>query len=227
MNADAHREGFRILRSDPALLAMELLWRWSFGLGLLALLFVAYAHLRQVVFLSDADQMALNWPGSFRLGRCRRDLLAEAMPLLLRTARRRSSAWRAVLWIAAATLGRGIITRVMVRRFAADYGLPIAPDAPRWSSFATSQVCSRADAADSRHRLSGRHMDRRAGQLERSRTSSPPRSSSSLRSLPPACSGAMSTGCFRWRRSSSCATRSRHWIQWSQPSPLSAATACA
>ncbi len=59
----------------------------------------------------------------------------ERMPLLLRTFAQ-LSAVAAVLWIAAATLGRGIITRIIVRRFAANYDLTIAPDAPRWASFA-------------------------------------------------------------------------------------------
>ena len=60
MNADAHGEGFRIVRSDSTLLPLELLWRWSFGLGLMALLFFAYAHLRQAILISDADEAAFS-----------------------------------------------------------------------------------------------------------------------------------------------------------------------
>jgi hypothetical protein len=136
MTANANREGFRILRSDPALLAMELLWRWSFGLALLALSFMAYAHLRQAVFLSDADEMALNRQDPFAVASAAARLISEALPLLLRTLASVSTL-AAVVWIAAAALGRGIITRLMVRSFASSYGLRIAPDAPRWSSFAT------------------------------------------------------------------------------------------
>jgi hypothetical protein len=135
MTANANREGFRILRSDPALLAMELLWRWSFGLALLALLFMAYAHLRQAVFLSDADEMALNGQDPFAVASAAAGLITQALPLMLRTLAQVSSI-AAVLWIAAATLGRGIITRLIVSGFASGYSLTIAHDAPRWTSFA-------------------------------------------------------------------------------------------
>jgi len=135
MTASANREGFRILRGDPALFAMELLWRWSFGLALLALSFMAYAHLRQAVFLSDADEVALNGQDPFAVASAATGLITQALPLLLRTLAQVFSV-AAVVWIAAAALGRGIITRMMVRSFASGYGVRIAPDAPRWTSFA-------------------------------------------------------------------------------------------
>lgn len=135
MTADANREGFRILRREPALFPMELLWRWSFGLGLLALVFYAYAHLRQAVFLTDADQVALSGQDPFAFATSAAGLMAETMPLLTRTLIQ-ICAPAAVLWIATAALGRGIITRILVRRFAADYSLTVAHDTPRWTSFA-------------------------------------------------------------------------------------------
>jgi hypothetical protein len=135
MTADANREGLRILRKEPALFPMELLWRWSFGLGLLALSFFAYAHLRQAVLLSDADELALRGQDPLAVAQAAANIIAEAMPLLLRTLAQVFSL-AAVLWIAAAALGRGIITRIVVQRFATDYGVTIAPDAPRWSFFA-------------------------------------------------------------------------------------------
>jgi len=135
MSADANREGFRILRSEPALLPIELLWRWSFGLGLLALLFLAYAHLRQAVLLSDADEIALTSQDPFAVAVSVSNLIAGALPLLLGTLAQ-ICGLAAAFWIAAATLGRGIITRTILRRFASDSGVVIAPDAPRWTSFA-------------------------------------------------------------------------------------------
>lgn len=139
MSADANREGFRILRREPALFLMELLWRWSFGLGLLALLFFAYARLRQAVLLSDADELAFNGQDPYAVAAAAKDLLAQALPPLLRVLEP-ALCVAAALWIAAATCGRGIITRLVVRRLAGDYALPIAlgvaPNAPRWSSFA-------------------------------------------------------------------------------------------
>ena len=134
MTADANREGFRVLRSEPALFAMELLWRWSFGLGLLAVLFFAYAHLRQAMLLSDADELALNGQDPFAAATAGN---SSSGPCRCCSGRRASLKPAAlVLWVGAATFGRGIVTRLVVRRFAADYALTIAPDAPRWSSFA-------------------------------------------------------------------------------------------
>jgi hypothetical protein len=135
MKADANGEGFRILRSDPTLLPLELLWRWSFGLGLLAALFFAYAHLRQAVLLSDADQAALSSQDPLAMATAAAGLIAGAQPLLLRTLTQVSGVV-AVLWVAAVALGRGILGRIIARRFAVDYGLRIASDAPRWRSFA-------------------------------------------------------------------------------------------
>jgi hypothetical protein len=135
MNADANGEGFRVLRADPALMPLELLWRWSFGLGLLALLFFAYAHLRQAVLLSDADQAAFSSQDTLAMATAVSGLIASSQPLLLRIFVQIFSV-AAVLWIAAAALGRGLLTRILVRRFALDYGLKIASDAPRWTSFA-------------------------------------------------------------------------------------------
>jgi hypothetical protein len=135
MNADANGEGFRILRTDSVLLPLELLWRWSFGLGLLALLFLAYAHLRQAVLLSDADQAALTSQDPLAIATAAAGLIKEAQPLLLRTFAQVATV-AAVLWAAAAALGRGILARRIVRRLALDYGFRIAPDAPSWRSFA-------------------------------------------------------------------------------------------
>jgi len=135
MTADSNREGFRILRSESALLPRELLWRWSFGLGMLALAFFVYSQLRQAVLLSDADELALSGHDPIVAAATAWGLLAGAMGPLLRVLEPVFCV-AVVLWIAATTVGRGIITRLMVRRFAADYAITIPPDAPRWSSFA-------------------------------------------------------------------------------------------
>jgi hypothetical protein len=139
MNADAHGEGYRILRSDHTLLPLELLWRWSFGLGLLALLFFAYAHLRQAVLLTNADAAAFSGQDPLAIAAATARVLTEAQPLLLRTLTQVAYV-AAVLWVVVSTLGRGLLTRMIVRRLAVDYGLKIAPDAPRWSGFGILQM---------------------------------------------------------------------------------------
>lgn len=135
MNADAHGEGFRNVRSDSTLLPLELLWRWSFGLGLMALLFFAFAHLRQAILISDADQAAFSGQDPLAMATAAAGIVAGSHPLLLRTFAQ-LAAVASVLWIAAATLGRGMLTRIIVRRLAANYDLTIAADAPRWAWFA-------------------------------------------------------------------------------------------
>ena len=114
---------------------MELLWRWSFGLGMLALAFFVYSQLRQAVLLSDADELALSGHDPIVAAATAWGLLAGAMGPLLRVLEPVFCV-AVVLWIAATTVGRGIITRLVVRRFAADYTITIPTDAPRWSSFA-------------------------------------------------------------------------------------------
>jgi hypothetical protein len=138
-NADANHEGFRILRRDSALFPLELLWRWSFGLGLMALLFYAYAHLRQAVLISDADMAAFNSRDPITLANAAAAVLTELQPLLLRTFVQIAGI-AAALWVATAALGRGILTRIIVRRFADEYSLTVAPDAPRWRAFTALKI---------------------------------------------------------------------------------------
>jgi hypothetical protein len=102
---------------------------------MLALAFFVYSQLRQAVLLSDADELALSGHDPIVAAATAWGLLAGAMGPLLRVLEPVFCV-AVVLWIAATTVGRGIITRLMVRRFAADYAITIPPDAPRWSSFA-------------------------------------------------------------------------------------------
>jgi hypothetical protein len=141
VNRDAHGEGFRALRREPALLALELLWRWSVGLGLLAMLFYAYAHLREAVLLVAAGTPALHSRDPRAVISAAVELVASLEPLLWRTLAR-IVAVAAVLWIVASTLGRGIITRTLARRFAAEYHAAVSADAPRWEAFAALKMGS-------------------------------------------------------------------------------------
>ena len=135
MHADANHEGFRIVRSDPGLLLLELLWRWCFGLALLALLFVAYTHLRQAILISDADQALFASEDPLAIANAGAALIAASQPLLLRVLVRICGV-AAVLWIIAAVPGRGLTARLIGRRLATDYGTPVAPEKPRWAAVA-------------------------------------------------------------------------------------------
>jgi hypothetical protein len=139
MSPDADREAFRILRNSPALWSMELLWRWSFGLGLLALTVAAYVHLRPALMFTEGEALNLQDPAAF--AESATNMIAPVLPLLAKTAAQVFCV-ASVLWAGISALGRGVITRTIVRRFAKDYGVAIAPDAPRWASFALLQ-CAR------------------------------------------------------------------------------------
>jgi hypothetical protein len=118
---------------------MELLWRWSFGLGLLALTVAAYVHLRPALMLTEGDALNLQDPAAF--AESATNMIAPVLPLLAKTTAQVFCV-ASVLWAGISALGRGVITRTIVRRFAKDYGIAIAPDAPRWASFALLQ-CAR------------------------------------------------------------------------------------
>lgn len=139
MSTDANREAFRILRASPVLWSMELLWRWSFGLGLLALIFAACVHLRPAMLFDEGEGLNLQDPAAF--AESATNMIAPVLPLLAKTTAQVFCV-AAVLWAAISALGRGIITRNIVGRFAKDCGVVIAPDAPRWAAFALLQ-CAR------------------------------------------------------------------------------------
>src|SRR6266508_1763146 len=84
VHADANSDGFRILRSDPALLWLELLWRWSFGLGLLAVFFLAYTRMRQAILISDAHQAIFASGDPLAVANAGAALIAASQPLLLK-----------------------------------------------------------------------------------------------------------------------------------------------
>jgi hypothetical protein len=136
MLTDRNRKGLRLIRREPALFAMELLWRWSFGLGVLALLVFAYAQLRPAVILSPGDEAALAGHDPFAIAETVSRLAADLAPLLVRTLLE-LCAPVAVLWILAFSLGRGLVTRSIMRRIAADSVVSVAPDSRRWIGFAT------------------------------------------------------------------------------------------
>jgi hypothetical protein len=143
MSTDPNREALRLIRGEPALFAMELLWRWSFGLGLLALFLYVYACVRPALILSEADTLALSGHDPFAISETVSRLAADVLPLLVR-ALAEICAPAAMLWIAANSLGRGIVIRGIMRRLtsesagenAAPIAAFIATNATRWSAFA-------------------------------------------------------------------------------------------
>jgi len=205
MSTDHNREAFRLLRNAPALVGMELLWRWSFGLGLIALVAIAYARIRPVILLAGGEALNLQDPVAF--AESATNMIMPVLPLLAKTSAQVFCV-AAVLWAAISALGRGIITRTIVGRLAKEHGVVIAPDAPRWASFAVLQ-CARVLMLLILviGYLGGAYF----GAFLRLRWLC------SLHSSPRVCSGATSTGCSRLRPSLWPVTRSRRSTpRWKQ-----------
>jgi len=113
MSAMANREALRQVCRTPALLAMELLWRWSFGLGVLGLLLAAWGRVRPLLVLDEAELRTLDSADPIALASHVFALFEPYTPLLLRVGFW-LAAGAAVLWVVAATLGRTVITRALI-----------------------------------------------------------------------------------------------------------------
>ncbi len=112
-SSDPNREALHLLRLTPALLAMELLWRWSFGLGVVGLLLAAWGRVRPILMLDEAELRTLDSADPLALASQVFALFEPYAPLLLRVALW-VSAGAAVLWVVAATAGRAVITRALI-----------------------------------------------------------------------------------------------------------------
>ncbi len=117
---------FALIRRDPALLAAELTWRWSFGLGSLAILFLVFRRVQQALTLSGADELSLSRGSYIEFVQTMIGVAAGALPLIGGVALWALLAM-AALWIAAATIGRGTVTHAIVRQLAQEAGTGIAP----------------------------------------------------------------------------------------------------
>lgn len=143
MSALANREALQRVWRTPGLLAMELLWRWSFGLGVLGLLLAAWGRVRPILMLDEAELRALNSADPVALASQVFALFEPFAPLLLRVALW-VAAGAALLWVATATVGRTIITRMLIgneaRLQSKAAGRTSAPDAvsvvARWPAHA-------------------------------------------------------------------------------------------
>ena len=113
MSAEVNREALRQVCRTPGLLAMELLWRWSFGLGVLGLLLTAWTRLRPVLMLDEAELRTLDTSNPVTLASQIVALFEPYAPLLLRVALW-VAAGAALLWIVTATVGRTVITRIVM-----------------------------------------------------------------------------------------------------------------
>lgn len=133
MPDDPHRRAVHFIRRNPALLAMELLWRWSFGLGLLGLALYGYAQLRPAILVAEPDRQAFASGDPTAMSAACAEILAPILPLLFRLCVQLFLGG-AVLWTLISTAGRAVITRTILRQLAAERGVALV-DAPRWMTY--------------------------------------------------------------------------------------------
>lgn len=110
-----NRIGFDLVRTEPLLLFFELLWRWSFGIGVIGVLLVSARFVRDALALGAADEAELNSGDPLQMAQTLARVIALAAPHLLRIAAVLVPLC-VLLWVVAATFGRAPVTRIICSR---------------------------------------------------------------------------------------------------------------
>ena len=131
MNGDLQSAARTLIRRSPALFLMELLWRWSFGLGMLGLALYAYAQLHPAIVTAAADAPALRVNDVVKQVRVVVEILTPLLPLLLKLMAQLYFAG-GVLWAAISATGRGVVLRALVAAASGGRGATNVPPARRW-----------------------------------------------------------------------------------------------
>lgn len=114
MEQNAQAQGFTVIRNNPGLIITELAWRWSFGVAATGVLLAVSRQVRDAFALSAADELVLGSGDVQQKAEALARAMAGALPYMVRAAAIAIPAI-AVLWIAAATLGRTAVTRGVLR----------------------------------------------------------------------------------------------------------------
>ncbi len=112
-------EGFRLVVRNPAILLAELAWRWAFGAAALVLIAVSVYEVERAVTITPADELLLASLQPMLMAEAWAHILRQTYPLLARVSAVLLPCLTA-MWIAAATIGRGLTTRRMVERLATE-----------------------------------------------------------------------------------------------------------
>lgn len=111
---EATRKAFAVVKSEPAVVAAELAWRWTFGLGTLGVLLIAARQVRDAFALSGADEVSLGTGDVQQRAEALARMVLGALPYLAKIAVVVLPGI-ALLWLICATLGRTPVTRVLVK----------------------------------------------------------------------------------------------------------------
>jgi len=107
------RDNLRRIQNEPALLVIEIAWRWLFGAAAFALLTFAFVRLQHAVVINSEEEELLSSMSPTLMAQAMVTILARALPVAARLAALIIPALL-VLWIVAASVGRAtVITRLL------------------------------------------------------------------------------------------------------------------
>jgi len=109
-------ESIRVVRHNQSAFLVELIWRWSFGLGALGLAFLYMQRVLVAISLSGGDEVIAGPHDIMTLAQGVSGVLSEALPLLAPTLLF-VIPLICILWTIAATIGRGVTTRMILADF--------------------------------------------------------------------------------------------------------------
>jgi hypothetical protein len=107
------RSGFRAVLRQPALVLGEIAWRWGFGVAAWVLVIAALRRILANVDVSEAERLIARRSDAFVIADAGARILAQVLPQFGRACVVLVPAI-SVLWIAAATLGRGATMQAML-----------------------------------------------------------------------------------------------------------------
>ncbi len=104
---------------QPAVVLGEIAWRWSFGAVAWVLVILVLRHILAHVDVTQVERLIARGSDVFLIADAGARILVQVLPQLARDGLVLAPAI-AILWIAAATLGRGITLRALLSRDAED-----------------------------------------------------------------------------------------------------------
>src|ERR1700757_214673 len=107
------RAGFRAIFQRPAVALAEIAWRWAFGAAAWTLVMVAIHRILAGIDISEAERLIASRSDVLLIADACSRILAQVLPQFARECLVLAPAI-AVMWIAAATVGRAITLQALL-----------------------------------------------------------------------------------------------------------------
>lgn len=125
---------FTLLRRTPSIFLAELTWRWSFGLGAIAVLLFVVRRVAESLKLAGLFDLSFAHADPMERLQMTAEALVRVIPMIAPVA-----LWAAVamtvMWLVSATIGRGAVTAAIVRQIASQPETQVVKNVS-WSSMA-------------------------------------------------------------------------------------------